>query len=276
MNAMKVRSFASSLGLLMGSVLALSAAPAQAFSFQTNFTPALTGNDAAKGDIMLDSVTLSDGKVITNFVLIDLANIIYNDPYTGGNTGAASSDIGDKATTGLKQEDMTNEGIVSVFNNRNLNNIIDTEEQGNFVIDLFFGKPIDNILVWERGLNSFLNLQALDAGGNLIGNLLTLNSATWGYAGFDIDTTEIASSQRVGSIGLSLMDFGLTTSSINALRVSSLGKAYNGPDFKIVGSVTPSATVPEPSALLGLGAVVAGTLATRRRRQGQTDQGKAA
>ncbi len=272
---MKVRSFANSLGLLMGGMLALSAAPAQAFSFQTSFTSALTGKDAAKGDIILDSVTLAGGTVITDFVLIDLANIVFNDPYTGGNTGAASSDIGDKATTGLKQEDMTNEGIVSVFNNRNLNNIIDTEDKGSFVIDLFFGKPIDNIFVWERGLNSLLDLQAIDAGGNLIGNLLTLNSANWDYAGFDINTTELDSAQRVGSIGIGLANLGLTNP-IEALRVSSLGKAYNGPDFKIVGGAAPSATVPEPSALLGLGAVVAGTLATRRRGQRQEAQSEEA
>lgn len=271
MNAMKVRSFASSIGLLMGGVIAVSAAPAQAFSFQTNFTPSLTGKDAAKGDIILNSVTLDGGKVITDFVLVELANIVSNDLYVGGNTGAASSDVGDKATTGLKQEAVTNEGIESVFNNRNLDNIIDTEDRGNFIIDLFFRRPVDNVFVWERGLNSRLDLQALDADGTLIGNLLKLNSANWDYAGFDIDTTEIKSAQRVGSIGISLADLGLM-SPIEGLRVSSLGKAYNGPDFKIIGGAAPSAKVPEPSALLGLSLAVAGTLATRRRRQGQEPQ----
>lgn len=265
---MKIRSFATRIGLLAGGVLALSSAPAQAFSFQTNFTPALTGKDAAKGDIILDSVTLGDGTVIDDFVLIDLANIVSNDLFTGGNTGAASSDVGDKATTGLKQEAVTNEGIVSVLNNKNLDNIIDTEDKGNFVIDLFFRRPVNNVFVWERGLNSRLNLQGLSAEGTLIGNLLELNSADFDYAGFNIDTTEIAQAQRVGSIGISLTDLGLTDP-IKALRVSSLGKTFNGPDFKIIGGAAPSTAVPEPSMLLGLGAVVAGALVTRRRRQDQ-------
>ncbi|MGB3291811.1 MAG: exosortase-dependent surface protein XDP2 [Phormidesmis sp.] len=274
---MKVRSIAASIGLLVGGVLALSAAPAQAFSFQTNFTPALTGKDAAKGDIILDSVTLEDGTVISDFVLIDLANIVSNDIFTGGNTGAASSDIGDKATTGLKQEDVTNEGIRSVLSNNNLDNIIDTEDKGNFIIDLFFRRPVDNVFVWERGMNSRLNLQGLSPEGNLIGNLIELNSANFDYAGFKIDTTEIRQAQRVGSIGISLADLGLTNP-IEALRVSSLGAAFNGPDFKIIGSAAEPniEAVPEPSLLLGIGAVVAGTLATRRRRQVQETQGEEA
>lgn len=267
---MKIRSLATRIGLLAGGVLALSSAPAQAFSFQTSFTPSLTGEDAAKGDIILNSVTLDDGTVIDDFVLIDLAKIVFNDPFTGGSTGAASSDIGDKATTGLKQEDVTPEGIRSVLSNNNLDNIIDTEEKGSFVIDLFFKRTVDNIFVWERGMNSRLNLQGLSSDGNLIGKLLELNSADFDYAGFDIDTKEIGQAQRVGSIGISLADLNLTDP-IEALRVSSLGKAFNGPDFKIIGSAAePDVTpVPEPSLLLGLGAVVAGALATRRRRQNQ-------
>ena len=116
-------------------------------------------------------------------------------------------------------------------------------------------------------MNSRLNLQGLSPEGSLIGNLIELDSADWEYAGFDIDTTEIAQAQRVGSIGISLADLGLTDP-IEALRVSSLGRAFNGPDFKIIGGADPdAAAVPEPSILIGLSAVVAGTLATRRRKQ---------
>ena len=269
LDIMKVRSFTTSMGLLIGGAIALTSAPAQAFTFQTNFTPALSGKDAAKGDIFLDSVTLADGKVIDDFVLIDFANIVSNDIFTGGNTGAASSDVGDKATTGLKQEDVTNEGIKSVLSNNNLDNIIDTEDKGNFVIDLFFKRPVNNVFVWERGMNSRLNLQGLSPDGNLIGNLIELNSADWEYAGFDIDTKEINGAQMVGSIGISLADLGLSDP-IEALRVSSLGKAFNGPDFKIIGGADPdAAAVPEPSVLIGLGTLVAGALATRRRRQAE-------
>ncbi|MGB3291812.1 MAG: exosortase-dependent surface protein XDP2, partial [Phormidesmis sp.] len=265
-NTMKIRQLLAGASLLASGAITLSSAPAQAFSFQTNYTAALTGKDASKGDITLNSVTLSNGKVLSDFTLINSANILSNDIYTSGNSGAASADIGDKATTGLKQESATNAGIRTVLNNKNLNNIIDTEDKGNFILDLFFEKPVDNIFLWERGMNSRLDVQALDAKGNVIGNLLKLNSKSWDYAGYSIDTKEISSAQKVGSIGVSLADLGLTSGYVNALRVSSYGKAYNGPDFKVMGSV---AEVPEPSALLGLGTVVVGALVTRRRKRAQ-------
>lgn len=265
-NAMKIRQIAASIGLVATSAVALSSAPAHAFSFQTNYTAALSGKDASKGDIFLNSVTLDGGKVINNFGLVNAASVVSNDVYKGGNTGAASSDKGDKATTGVKQENIDAEAIKSVLNNLNLNNIIDTEDSGSFILDFMFDKAVDNIFIWERGMNSRLDIQALDASGNVIGNLLNLNSKNWNYAGFDIDTLEINGAQKVGSIGVSLADLGLTGSYVSALRVSSKG-TYNGPDFKLVGS---AADVPEPSALLGLGAVAAGILATRRRQQTQS------
>lgn len=264
---MKIRQLAASIGLVATSAISLSSAPAHAFSFQTDYTAALSGKDAPKGDFFLNSVTLGGGKVISNFGLINAANIISNDAYTGGNTGAASSDKGDKATTGIKREDIDVEAIKSVLNNLNLNNIIDTEDTGSFVLDLMFDKAVDNIFIWERGMNSRLDIQAIDAKGNAIGKLLNLNSKNWDYAGFAIDTQEIDGAQKVGSVGVSMADLGLTTQYVSALRVYSKGAAYNGPDFKLVGS---AADVPEPSALLGLGAVAAGILATRRRQQTQS------
>lgn len=263
---MKKHPIAASVGLIASGAIALFAAPAQAFSFQTNYTAALSGNNAAKGDILLNSVTLGNGKVISDFSLVASANILSNDIYTGVNSGAASADKGDLATTGLSQEALTDAGAKAVMNNLNLNNIIDTEDQGNFILDLNFAKAVDNIFLWERGMNSRLDVQALDASGNVIGNKLALsNSKNWDYAGYKIDTLEIGSAQKVGSIGVSLADLGLTSGYVSGLRVSSK-TSYNGPDFKVMGSVV---DVPEPSSLLGLGAVVAGVLATRRRQQPQ-------
>lgn len=265
---MNIRNLAASIGVVAGSVIALSSAPAQAFSFQSNYTSALTGDNAAKGDIMLDSVTLGSGNIISNFTLVNSANILSNDIFTGDNSGAASADIGDLATTGVRKEDPTNEDLQAVLNNQNLNNIIDTEDSGTFILDLNFEQAVDNIFIWERGMNSQLDIQALDASGNVIGNQVNLsNSRNWDYAGFNIDTQEIGNAQRVGSIGVSLADLGLTDGNyVNSLRVYSNGSAYNGPDFKVLGSV---AEVPEPSALLGLGAIVAGAFATRRRKQSE-------
>lgn len=251
---------------MMGAI-ALSA-PAQAFSFQTNYTSALTGAAAPKGDIFLDSVTLDSGKVISDFTMVTSANILSNDIYTGGNSGAASADIGDLATTGIREEALSNESAAAVLSNLNLNNIIDTEDKGSFILDLNFDKAVDNIFIWERGMNSRLDIQALDANGNEIGNKVQLsNSRNWDYAGFKLNTKEIGGSQKVGSIGVSLADLGISDTFISSLRVSSEGRAYNGPDFKVMGSVAEQQPqeVPEPSALIGLGAVVAGVLATRRR-----------
>lgn len=268
---MNIRNVATSFGIASSFAIALSSAPAQAFSFQTNYTAALSGSNQSKGDIFLDSVTLGDGQMISDFTLITSANILSNDLYTGGNSGAASADIGDLATTGIRLEKATNDAIKTVLNNQNLNNIIDTEDKGTFVLDLNFEKAVDNVFIWERGMNSRLDIQALDANGEAIGNLLELsNSKHWDYAGYDINTKEIGSAQRVGSTGVSLADLGIAEGSyISSLRVHSSGKSYNGPDFKILGSVAESAQVPEPSSLLGLGAIVAGAIATRRRKQSQ-------
>jgi hypothetical protein len=259
---MTIKTIATTVGLIASGAIALSSAPAQAFSFQTNYTAALSGSNAAKGDIMLNSVTLGSGKVINNFTLVNSVNILSNDIYTGGDSGAASADIGDRATTGIRQEELTDAGAKTVLNNLNLNNIIDTEDKGKFILDLNFANAVDNIFIWERGMNSRLDIQALDKQGNVIGNKVALsNSKNWDYAGYNIDTQEIGAAQKVGSIGVSLSDLGLTNSYVHALRVSSQS-GYNGPDFKVMGSV---ADVPEPSSLLGLGAVAVGALATRRR-----------
>lgn len=263
---MNTRQFATSVGLMAAGALVLTSAPAQAFSFQTNYTESLLGGKASKGDIFLNSVTLESGKVLSDFTLVNSANILSNDIYTGGNSGAASADIGDLATTGLREEALTNEGAKTVMNNLNLNNIIDTEDSGNFILDLHFEKAVDNIFLWERGMNSRMDIQALDADGNLIGNKLQLpKSNQWDNAGFKMNTKEIGGSQKVGSIGVSLEDLGLSTGVISALRVSSEGRAYNGPDFKVLGSVAEQ-EIPEPSSLIGLGALVAGAFATRRRK----------
>jgi hypothetical protein len=58
---------------------------------------------------------------------------------------------------------------------------------------------------------------------------------------------------------------GLTSGYVSGLRVSSKS-TYNGPDFKVMGSV---ADVPEPSSLLGLGAIAMAVLATRRPQKHQ-------
>lgn len=242
------------IGILTGSLLAAVPAEAAEFEFTTNYS----GNPPA-GDIFLDSITLQNNQTISDFSLVDRANILSNDLYTGGQTGGASADLGDGATIGLAEQAIDNAGVVAALGNRYLSSIIDTEDTGSFSIDVGFDASVSNLLFWERGGNSKLDVQALDSTGNLIGNLLTLSSDTWPSANFSLDTTEIDSPQPVSSIGVQLADLGVTNP-IDSLRLSS-NADYNGPDFKVVGT----AAVPEPGTIAGL-AIASGLLLVRRRR----------
>lgn len=254
---MKGKSKSLLVGFIAGSVWLAGTVPAQAISFKTHFT-----GDSPKGNIFLDAIEY-DGLLRSDFSLVERANIVSNDLWAGGNTGAASADLGDNATIGLKQERVTNEGVVAALGNLNLTSIIDTEDRGNFAIDLFFDDMVDTVAFWERGMNSRLDVQALDADGNLTGNLVKLGrSSTWDDAGFRINTQEIRRSQRVASTGLGLSDFGVS-GAIAGIRVLSY-TGYNGPDWKVVG-LSEAEAVPEPAALGGLALLIGGLVSTRRR-----------
>jgi hypothetical protein len=248
----------------------LLAAPAQAFSFTTNYTDTEYGS---KGDIMLDSIEMEDGSTVNDFSLINNSDIVDNEEYHGGNSGAASTDKGDNVDMGTSIEDPTDQQLVDNLNNQNLNNIIDTEDDGEFQIDLFFDNPIDNLLMWERGMNSALAVQALNSDGELTGNKVTVDFRNLGNeysAGYSINTQEIGGNQEVGSYGLTMEDLGVENRSINGFRFFS-ESSFNGPDWKIAGTNanrTPiRADVPEPSSLLGLlGVGSLGLLGWRRRQ----------
>jgi len=262
--------------------------PAKAFNFTTNLTT--SGVPDAKGDILLKSVTYG-GKTTSDFAFVTAVNIINNTPIKSGldpqnstsnpedktktndNSGAASTDKGDSASSpivngkavevsGIKNP--TGADMAAYLGNNNLNNIIDTEDGGNFKLNLSFGKAVKNLLFWERGMNSTIRVQALDATGKLIGNLLNLNSKSWGRAGYSINTQEIDNTQPVGAWGVSLADLGVN-SPVSAIQVSSFGSTKggdNGPDFKVIGAEP----VPEPLTMTGLALGVSGMIAARRRR----------
>ncbi|QIR39623.1 PEP-CTERM sorting domain-containing protein [Tolypothrix sp. PCC 7910] len=270
---MKIHSIPIFVFLSFGTLLAFSPA-VKAATFQSNFTTALTGTDASKGDILLNSIT-QNGIKFSNFNFVTSASILENDVYTGGNTGAASTDKGDKANSPfLTQEDLkagnASDGakVAAFLGNNNLNNIIDTEDTGKFKINLKFASNItqdntglDNLFFWERGKNSKLTIQALDANNTIIGRAITLDSATFGDAGFKIDTMEIGGEQQVGSWGVKLQELGV--SSLSGLQLTA-DKSFNGPDFKLLArsSQISSEKVPEPSTTASLGflAVIAAGL----------------
>jgi hypothetical protein len=269
LNAKCKRSQLLGAGIAVSALVASLASSAQAASFTTNFTANnVKGGSQERGDIWLNSVLFEDGQLVKDFVFVNDAKIVSNDLWTKGNEGAASADIGHDATTGIKKEKVGEAEIITNLANNNLNNIIDTEDKGNFAINLSFSEAIDNILLWERGMNSKIGIQALNATGDLIGNFLELSSKNWNYAGFDISTKEINNStQKVGSIAVTLADLGLT-GPISSIRVTSLGSAYNGPDWKVVGT---KASVPEPGAVVGLVTLgLLGAVAKRKRQPKNT------
>ena len=258
---MKITKLVTSIGLTVGSVLFV-ANSAQAASFTSN----VSQKTDPKKDIFLDSIT-QQGKTFSNLSFVKEAEIIINTQRTKNkNSGAASTDSGDKASTPvITNEDPDSVEIAKFLGNNNLNNIIDTEDSGSFNINLFFdsvlktdNSGLDSLFFWERGMNSDLEVQAIDNTGNIIGNAIKLLRTEQQNAGFKIDTKEISSSQNVGSWGVSLAQLGVN--SLSGIKVSANSK-FNGPDFKVIARKS----VPEPGSIIGLGSVA--TLAFVRRRK---------
>lgn len=284
---MKFKRTATFIGLACGTFLALSTS-AQAASFKNN----VSQTTDPEADIWLNSI-IQNSYAFSDFNLVKSAKIIYNDaikltgklgetanPEAGGynnNTGAASTDRGDKATKpgGREVSGITNptgEDIAAYLGNTNLNNIIDTEDGKTMKINLFFKNLIvgdntglDDVFFWERGRNSDLNIQAIDANGNLIGNSLKLERSGQDGAGFSLDTLEIHKRQAVGTWGVKLSQLGVISAA--GIRVSS-DWTNNGPDFKVIARQNGAilTKVPEPATLLGLG-LVAGSLVVSRSRK---------
>lgn len=281
---MKFRHLVAGFGIAVSTVALAIQAPANAFDFKTNYTTDYSGAARWTNNIWLDSVEFTDEatgeiKSISDFTLVNYVDNVTNDLWTGGNSGAASVDLGDNATLDMGDGNVLTQGVEApdsdqlsaVLSNKNLNNIVDTEDVGDFAMDLYFDKAVDNLFVWERGMNSKMDLQAIDSEGNTIGSLLALSNAkNWDYAGYELNTQEIGGAQKVSSLGVSMADLGVD-SPIAGVRVFSRGRAYNGPDWKILGSIaenqpeTPE-DVPEPSALLGL--LTIGAIAARRFKLG--------
>lgn len=270
---MKAKHIPTYVGLVAGTVLTTVATQAQAATFSTfDFDTNKTGNDS-KRVITLNSVEF-DGHVVTNPILVSgVENFdnTYRTPDAPGasistmnrnNTGAASAEVGDKVKVnegnGIKVEDPTAADIATALGNRNLNSIVDTEDNGRFTMDIIFSRAANHFFFWERGMNSSLKIQALGGAGEVL-DTFVLNKNNVSDAGYSIDTTEIDGNQKVGSLGLKLN--GAFT---NKLRLIAEGSSYNGPDFKVA-----AASVPEPATVVGLSAAAAAMIAARRRKAAQ-------
>lgn len=239
----------------MSGVLAVLSSGASAFTFTTNFTA--TGG--AEDDIFLDSVVV-DGETFdfSSLAIVESVDILANDEFVGGNTGAASTDAGDAASTPgfAPNEDPSGAEVAAYLGNNNLNNIVDTEDDkveadGSFEMELTFDQSLTSLLIWERGINS-------DLGVRVGGTEFLITSDMFVPAGYTIDTTEIPDAQEVGSYGLDLSEFG----PIDSLVLFST-ETSNGPDFKVAGIA--AASIPEPATILGLAAFIGAWAAGRNR-----------
>lgn len=279
---MKLQHASLLLGFAASSLLAL-VDTAQAASFSVD----VSQKSDPKADILLNSIT-QNGQTFTQFNWVKSATVLQNTPIqltgkagetarpdAGGfnnNTGAASTDRGDQASkpNGLEVSGLNNptgQEIATYVGNTNLNNIIDTEDNGGFKINLFFKNLIkadqtglDNLFFFERGMNSDLRVQAIDAAGNLIGNSLNLLRGQQMGLGYQINTTEINGAQNVGGWGVSLLQLGVQQAA--GIQVFAQD-SFDGPDFKVIARQN-TQPVPEPASLMGLG-LMAGLFCVRRR-----------
>lgn len=296
----------NAISLMVGGMLSLwgtAAYGASLYSFETNFSYPGTGTNtecdqSALCDIALNSINIGN----TTFNLSQIGRVTdvallnnYNGPVSsaGGrrNIGGASLDKGDLAT-GVALETLlaeNNSTLAAQFNtsrteqaiaetlgnNRqsifNLNNIIDTEDDGIvgtwdtesvFTMDLLFngGASYNSLLLWERGMNSDIMLRPIyelaDNQASEVGEAVIISQEQLDSAGFQIDTTEIRAPQEVGSKGITF------DTDIKGVRVISK-QQFDGPDFKLAAV---KRSIPEPRAVLGLGLVGGMIFYTRRRK----------
>lgn len=225
------------------------------------------------------SGTVFNGGNFLNFANGSLTNNIstygWNDAIPrdmdGGSTVSGNPDRDDSATV------FTGEGAATgtlaevfgpfSFGYKNMNYIIDGEDDGNWHVDLLFaagytisGDGDDStveLAVLERGINSDFQIYGIRADNTLTGPIF-VNASNVTATGWQMDTLEINEMQDVGGIGISL---DASWTDIKGFRIESLSN-FGGPDIVAVGTATP---VPTPGALALLS--LAGLTAIRRNRK---------
>lgn len=263
----------------LGALLAITALPSDAvtftaFSFDSEVSTSgvFSGVNGiyGNGDVRLDSVRF--GGVThgpATLQTVSSTSIVLDDgldAVNGGGNLAAGHGIHAAADNWAGQGPSTvlptSTDLQAALANTNLTSIVVTRENpGTAILDVGFATPQSTFLFYERGGNSDLQVQALNASNQVIGSYTILRS-NYDATGIVISTDNGAfqlAGQTLGSIGLR------TDEAVSRLRLSSYRSDvlnYNGPDYKVLAV----SAVPEPGTyaflLAGLGGVA---LAARRR-----------
>jgi hypothetical protein len=275
----------TSLPLPLAAVPMASAATLTNFSFQTNWSqnpsPDVAAYPTYSRDYRLDSVAY-DGQTFSNFQLVSAAHVIQNDfddqtgadatgfvrqPYYIINTGRGANTqldpwVNEGPISGANGA--TDADLVATYANLNLNSInYNRERIGLGIFTISFPHPTDRFFIFERGNDSDIHLDALDADGNTVGHWDFLRTGGYQDTGVAIVTNTgfpgwpTTGSQAVGSVGLKIVGGAATTLKFTINAIPDFG-----PDLKVFGG----AAVPEPStaALAGLGLALFGLIGAGR------------
>lgn len=272
-----IRNTVASAALSIAAAAGAQATTFTAFSFATGASTsgAFGGVNGSwgNGDVRLDSVSFN-GRTLQQAQLqtVSSASIVVDDGRDavngGGNlaTGRGINSVADGWTNeGPATVTPTGADLQAALGNFNLGSIVVTREnRGLAVVDVSFAEATHAFFFWERGFNSDLLVEALDADGKVTGSY-TILRANYAQSGVTVSTDNgafILAGQQLGSIGL------YTDVAVNRLRLVSIKSDtldYNGPDYKLLAAI-PSA-VPEPSGVaLALGGLGAVGFAVRRKR----------
>lgn len=266
--------------LTLASATAAHAVAFTAFQFdsQVSTSGAFGGVNGiyGNGDVRLDGLGFAGQSLVqaglqtvasTAIVLDDGRDVARG----GGNLAAGNginSPLDGWAPEGARSITPSSADLQSALANYNLTSIVVTREnKGLAIVDVAFANPTNTFFLWERGGNSDLLVEALDAGGGVIGSYTVLRQ-NYQQTGIVITTDNgsfLNNGQALGSLGLQ------TDAAVSRLRLASLYSDtinFNGPDYKILASAGVLPAVPEPStyALLGAGLGVVGWMARRRSR----------
>lgn len=210
------------------------------------------------GDVRLDAIAFN-GLTLgpPGLQTVSSATIVLDDGVdraNGGHNLAAGHGLNSVADAWAGQGPATvtptGADLTAALANLNLSSIVVTRENpGLAVLDVSFATPTNTFFVWERGGNSDLLVQALDAQDQVTGSF-TIQRANYTATGIVVTTDNGAflnNGQALGSIGFQ------TDTAVSKLRLVSLQSdvvQFNGPDYKVLASAGALPAVPEPTSLL--------------------------